>query len=251
MTLSDFFRENPRAAVAFSGGVDSAYLLYAAREYGAQVRAYYVKSTFQPEFELADARRLARELSVPMTVLELDVLADPQIQANPKNRCYFCKKAILGRILSAAAADGFSLLLDGTNASDEAGDRPGMRALAELQVCSPLRLAGLTKREIRERSHRAGLFTWDKPAFACLATRIPAGTPLDAQKLAAVERAEGELMTLGFRDLRARVRGTEIWLEVLEEQLPLVEEMRGAVTACLSRAFPDAHVFVKVRQTVT
>ena len=152
MTLSRFFRENPRAALGFSGGVDSAYLLYAALTAGAQVKAYYVKSPFQPRFELEDARRLAEELGADWEVLEGDPLADPQVAENPPNRCYFCKRMIFGRIAEAARRDGFSLLLDGTNASDEAGDRPGMQALSELHVISPLRLCGLTKPQIRELS---------------------------------------------------------------------------------------------------
>ena len=132
MTLSRFFRENPRAALGFSGGVDSAYLLYAALTAGAQVKAYYVKSPFQPRFELEDARRLAEELGADWEVLEGDPLADPQVAENPPNRCYFCKRMIFGRIAEAARRDGFSLLLDGTNASDDDGDRPGIRALREL-----------------------------------------------------------------------------------------------------------------------
>lgn len=117
MTLSQFFRENPRVALGFSGGVDSAYLLYAAVAAGAEVKAYYVKSPFQPRFELEDARRLAEELGADWEILEADPLADPQVAENPPNRCYFCKRMIFGRIAEAARRDGFSLLLDGTNAS--------------------------------------------------------------------------------------------------------------------------------------
>ena len=145
MTLQEFFRENPRVALAFSGGVDSAYLLYAALRNGAQVRAYYVKSAFQPQFELDDAMALAYQLQADVKILELDVLSDPQIAENPANRCYYCKKRIFSAIAKQAAEDGFPVLLDGTNASDDAQDRPGMQALKELNVLSPLRLCGLTK----------------------------------------------------------------------------------------------------------
>ena len=127
MTLEQFFQAHPRAAVAFSGGVDSAYLLYEAARLGTEVKAYYVKTAFQPQFELEDAQRLAAELKVPMEILPLDVLCKPEITANPADRCYHCKKEIFSAILSAARRDGFSVLLDGTNASDDAGDRPGMR----------------------------------------------------------------------------------------------------------------------------
>lgn len=251
MTLQDFFSETPKAALAFSGGVDSAYLLYAARQSGADVRPYYVKSVFQPQFELDDALRLTRQLGMALTILNVDVLADQTIRANPENRCYFCKKRIFSSIASAAASDGYSVLLDGTNASDAVSDRPGMRALAELEVRSPLRLCGLTKAEIRSLSRAAGLFTWEKPSYACLATRIPAGTPLDAQTLAAVEQAEAGLMALGLRNIRARVRNREIWLEVLEEQVSLAKANWGDVESCVQKAFDGVRIVLKVRQNVT
>lgn len=251
MTLQDFFKETPKAALAFSGGVDSAYLLYAAHQCGADVRPYYVKSAFQPQFELDDALRLTRQLDLALTILDLDILADETIRMNPENRCYFCKQRIFSRIAAAAAADGYAVLLDGTNASDESSDRPGMRALAELEVRSPLRLCGLTKSEIRRLSRASGLFTWDKPSYACLATRIPTGTPLDVKTLAAVEQAEDGLMALGFRNIRARVRNHEIWLEVLPEQAPYAKENWKDVTDCLQKVFSGMRIVLKVRQNVT
>ena len=206
MELNDFFKENPRAALAFSGGTDSAYLLYMALKCGAQVRPYYVKTPFQPRFELDDALRLARELGTELTVIEYDILDDGLIAANPDDRCYHCKKKLFGLLLRERAAnDGFPLIIDGTNASDEAGERPGMRALCELGVRSPLRECGLTKTEIRARSRTAGLFTWDKPAYACLATRVPAGRRIDRELLQRVEAAERELFALGLTDFRVRV----------------------------------------------
>ena len=159
MTLQDFFSENPRVALAFSGGVDSAWLLYAAVQSGAQVRAYYVKTAFQPRFEYEDAMKLASELGADMVTIPMDILADEIVASNPANRCYFCKQRIFGAILNAAKADGFDLVVDGTNASDKDDDRPGMRALQELSVRSPLRECGLTKQEIRRLSKEAGLFT--------------------------------------------------------------------------------------------
>ena len=205
MTLEQFFQENPRCALGFSGGVDSAYLLYAGVRAGADIRPYFIKTAFQPAFELADAQKLAAGLGVEVTVLELDALADPRVAANPADRCYFCKQNLFRTLKERAIADGYPVLLDGTNASDEAGDRPGMRALAELSVRSPLRECGLTKAEIRARSKEAGLFTWDKPAYACLATRVPAGEALTADILARVEGAEDALFRLGYTDFRVRV----------------------------------------------
>ena len=205
MTLEQFFQENPRCALGFSGGVDSAYLLYAGVKAGADIRPYFIKTVFQPAFELADAKKLAEGLGVEVTVLELDALADPRVAANPADRCYFCKQNLFRTLKERAIADGYPVLLDGTNASDEAGDRPGMRALAELSVRSPLRECGLTKAEIRARSREAGLFTWDKPAYACLATRVPAGETITAETLARVEGAEDALFRLGYTDFRVRV----------------------------------------------
>lgn len=205
MELSEFFAANRRAALGFSGGVDSAYLLYAGLACGAEVRPYFVRTAFQPQFELEDARRLTAQLGCGLTVIGLDVLAVPHVAENPADRCYHCKRAIFGALRARAAQDGFLLLLDGTNASDDAGDRPGMRALRELEVRSPLRECGLTKARIRALSREAGLFTWNKPAYACLATRVPAGDPITEELLARVEGAENALFARGYADFRVRV----------------------------------------------
>lgn len=203
--LRDFLTEHRSAALAFSGGADSAYLLYAAAACGCDVRAYYVSTPFQPQFELDDARRLASELNARLTVLPFDVLTSGEVRKNPPDRCYYCKTVIFNGILKAAAADGYRTVFDGTNASDDAGDRPGMRALKELEILSPLRLCGITKKALREYSRNAGLFTWNKPAYACLATRVPSGVPLTADLLKKIERAESALAGLGFSDFRVRV----------------------------------------------
>lgn len=237
MTLRDFFTEHPEAAVAFSGGADSALLVWAASRYAKRVRAYYVKTPFQPAFELRDARRLAAEAGVGLTVLEFDVLAAPEAAANGPERCYHCKRALFSRILEAAREDGFSLVLDGTNASDDAGDRPGMRAIEELSVRSPLRECGLTKEDVRVLSQKAGLFTWNKPAYACLATRVPQGTAITRETLETVEKAEDALMKLGFADFRVRVYGDTARLQVTQEQLPLVLGTRRAILESLGGLF--------------
>ena len=233
MTLKQFFQENPRCALGFSGGVDSAYLLYAGVKAGADIRPYFIKTAFQPAFELADARKLAAGLGVEVTVLELDALADPRVAANPADRCYFCKQNLFRTLKDRAIADGYPVLLDGTNASDEAGDRPGMRALAELSVRSPLRECGLTKAEIRARSREAGLFTWDKPAYACLATRVPAGETITADILARVEGAEDALFRLGYTDFRVRVFHGAARLQLprgqMERAVREAEELRQAL----------------------
>lgn len=238
MELSDFFRENPRAALAFSGGTDSAYLLYEALQCGAEVRPYYVKTPFQPRFELDDALRLTKELGTELTVIEYDILDDGLVAANPADRCYHCKKKLFSLLLRERAAnDGLSLIIDGTNASDDAGDRPGMRALGELCVRSPLRECGLTKAEIRARSKEAGLFTWNKPAYACLATRVPTGRPIERELLQRVEGAESELFALGFTDFRVRLFHEAARIQLPAAQMAAALERRGDILARLKKYF--------------
>lgn len=248
MTLKAFFERNSKAAIAFSGGVDSAYLLYAAKLYGADVTAYYVKTPFQPEFEYEDALRLARQLGIPMVTLSLDVLADPQITANPQNRCYFCKRKIFTAILEQAKQDGYPLVLDGTNASDQADDRPGMQALAELGVRSPLRECGLTKQEIRRLSMEAGLFTHNKPAYACLATRIPTGTPITPTLLKKTENSEAFLQSFGFSDFRIRLLGDSARIQIKEDQLPLLVTHRKAILSELKLYYTSVLLDLEVRE---
>ena len=137
MKLNEFFDEHKKVALAFSGGADSAYLLFAAVACGADVQPYYVKSQFQPEFEHEDARKLAKQLGVTLCEINVDVLQFDEVTANPANRCYYCKKRIMGAIRAAAKADGYDTIIDGTNASDDGGDRPGMKVLAEENILSP------------------------------------------------------------------------------------------------------------------
>ena len=229
--LELFFREHPRAALGFSGGVDSAFLLHAAREAGADVVPYFVRTQFQPAFEMEDAQRLAREVGVALRVIELDALADPHVVRNGPDRCYFCKRRIFAAIREAARADGYDAVIDGTNATDDADDRPGMRALAELGVLSPLRRCGIGKDEVRALSRRAGLFTADKPSYSCLATRIADGTELTEEKLRLVERAEAFLFSRGFADFRVRLRGGEARIQLPAAQMPQLVAQREDVLA--------------------
>ena len=247
MTLQEFFKAQPNVALAFSGGVDSAYLLYAAVTSGANVTAYYIKTPFQPQFEYDDAVKLATDLGAEMKTIHLDVLQDKNVVANPANRCYYCKKRIFSAILAAAQEDGFSIVIDGTNASDDASDRPGMVALQELQVRSPLREAGLTKAEIRRLSKEAGLFTHDKPAYACLATRIPAGTRITLDLLKKTEICEEYLKNMGFSDFRIRYFEGSARLQLPEAQIPALLEKRAEVLAFLKQYYPAVLLDMEVR----
>ncbi len=239
MELREFFRLHPRLALAFSGGVDSAYLLYEGRKWAEDLGVYYVKSAFQPEFERRDALRFAKELDQQVTVLEADPLSCPEVAANPANRCYSCKKVIMSTIKAHAAADGYDVLIDGTNASDDIGDRPGFQALREEGVLSPLRLCGLTKAEIRERSREAGLFTWNKPAYACLATRIHTGERITREKLAAVEAAEDALFAMGFSDFRVRTSDGRAKLQFVAEQHQAAEASLAEIRELLGPYFAE------------
>ena len=247
MTLTQFWQANPKAAIAFSGGVDSAYLLYSAVQSGAEVKAYYAKTAFQPAFELEDAKKLARQLGVEMEILSMDILSVPQVAENPKNRCYYCKTALFSAMTAAAKRDGFPLILDGTNASDEVSDRPGMQALRELCVRSPLRECGLTKQEIRRLSKEAGLFTHDKPAYACLATRIPTGVAITPKTLSRTEDAEGYLHSLGLRDFRVRTLGDTARIQVTEPDLDTVLRNRSAILAHLKELYSGVTLDLEVR----
>lgn len=225
MTLQDFFEncrlQNTKIALAFSGGVDSSYLLYEGIKSGAQITAFYVKSEFQPQFEFDDAMRLAGSLNADLQIIRLSVLENSVVCSNPGNRCYYCKRAIFGKILEAAEAAGCSIVLDGTNASDDISDRPGFAALQEMKVASPLRDAGLTKEEIRALSKEAGLFTWNKPAYACLATRIKTGDLITKENLEATEKAEGILFDEGFTDFRIRNEKGTGKIQLKKDQVPV------------------------------
>lgn len=244
--LKDFFAHNNKVAIAFSGGVDSAYLLSAAAENKADVKAYYVKSVFQPEFELQDAKKLAERLGVQMEIIDIDILEDETIASNPKNRCYFCKKKIFETILSHAKADGYTTVLDGTNASDDVNDRPGFKALCELGVLSPLKICGLDKNMIRELSEEAGLFTWNKPAYACLATRIQ-GQKITPELLEKTEKCETFLHDLGFSDFRIRIFENSAKIQVRSEDLPRIISCRSVILKELSKYYDSVLLDLEAR----
>ena len=216
MTLREFFTDHPRAALGFSGGVDSSFLLWAAMSCGAEVKAYYVSTAFQPAFEREDAMRLAASLGIVPEVIELDILSCREVTANPPDRCYHCKKRIFGAVAQRAMEDGYTVLIDGTNASDDASDRPGMRALQELRVLSPLRMCGLTKEEIRRRR---------------------------------TEEAETALHALGFSDFRIRHRGDHAMIEVTSSQTQLLRENDRQITQILRKlGYKDVLVSLEPRK---
>ena len=245
--LFQFFMKHKKIALAFSGGVDSAYLMYAASLCKCDVKAYYIKSEFQPAFELEHAKKLSQQLGVPMTIITLDVLAQQIIVDNPNNRCYYCKNAIFGTLLEATKKDGYTQLMDGTNATDNQDDRPGMKALEELQVLSPLRICGITKAEIREYSKIAELFTWNKPAYACLATRIVSGQVITSKTLADIECCENFLFQLGYSDFRIRVVGNTAKIQLKNDQLDKFIKEKDVIYKALNKGFEEVVLDLKNR----
>lgn len=238
MNLETFFQQVPRAALGFSGGVDSTYLLYAAKRAGAEIGAYFIKTDFQPEFELQDAKRVCRELNVPLTILTFDIMSEADVIKNTAERCYYCKRALFGMLSEKAKADGYPVLLDGTNASDDLSDRPGFRVLRELSVMSPLRACGLTKSDIRRLAKTAELFIWNKPAYACLATRVM-DSPLILTSLQRAERAETIVSAMGFSDFRIRTSGNMGLMQVVASQYRRATEKWGEINDKLSPLFND------------
>lgn len=221
-----------RVLVAFSGGVDSSYLLAKAVQVkgSKQVMAVTVKSDLNPPGELEEAARFALKLQVQHIVLNVDLTEDRDISANTSERCYFCKRKIFDKIRDIADAHSFKIIIDGSNADDLDDYRPGMRAVRESGIGSPLLEVSLGKREIRELSKKAGLKAWNKPAEACLATRFPYGDKLDTDRLRQVAEAEKYLRLIGIKqDLRVRCHGELARIEVNASDMKRIIERREEI----------------------
>lgn len=219
--------------VAFSGGVDSTLLLKAAFDaLAGRTAALTIDAPFHSRREISGAREIAALIGVRHIVHDARLMDMTTLEHNPADRCYVCKKIVFNICWELAKANGFSNLVDGSNADDLLDYRPGRRALHELGVRSPLQEAGLTKADIRELSRNLGLQTWDKPALACLLTRFPHGARVNPTSLAMVEKGEDFLRDLGFGQLRVRISGETAIIELEENEIPklLHEEIRSAVT---------------------
>jgi pyridinium-3,5-biscarboxylic acid mononucleotide sulfurtransferase len=201
--------------VAFSGGVDSTFLIAVAREaLGKKAVAVTARSPIHPEREIADAVEIARALDVTHYIVESKEMDLPAFRENPQERCYFCKKAFFEELRSLSARLGVFHIAHGANMDDLSDYRPGARAAEEMGILAPLVEAGLTKAEIRILSAEIGLKTWNKPALACLATRIPCGTPITEASIEMVALAESHLHGLGFDQCRVRHHGTVAKIEI-------------------------------------
>ena len=204
-------------AVAFSSGVDSTFLLYAARAaLSDNIIAVTASSGVFPKRELKEAIDYCERLGVRHVVVNVNELEIEGFAANPKDRCYICKKELFGGFKKTAEEHGMAVVVEGSNLDDEGDYRPGLRAIQELDIKSPLREAGMTKADIRSLSQHFGLPTWDKSSFACLASRFPYGESISDRKLEMVDKAEELMMQLGFKQFRVRIHGNDIFLARIE-----------------------------------
>jgi len=234
--LDIYIKELGKAAIAFSGGVDSTFLLSAAcRILGRDnVLAITAEAECVPAHESLEADEFCASLGIRQIVLDLKQLEIDGFAENNEDRCYICKRSLFTAMIRAAAEEGFDHLADGTNASDTGDFRPGMRALTELGILSPLKDCGISKDDIRAMSKELGLPTWNKPSFACLASRFPYGERITAQKLDIVEKAENILRGIGFIQYRVRIYeagtcGFTASIEVMPDQFGLYREHRSEI----------------------
>lgn len=236
--LKAYLQELDSVAIGFSGGVDSSFLITVAKKVlGNKAFALTVQSVFNPQAEINFAKDFAQELNIRHVILNVDVLNILNVANNPPNRCYYCKKALFSLLQTEAEKRGIKTVVDGSNLDDLDDYRPGVKALEELKIKSPLRYAGLTKNDIRELSQKLGIVTWNKPSAACLASRIPYGEALTAEKLARVEAAEKFLARYGFRQMRVRCHNNLARLEVSQEDFIKILEpsIRSEITVYLKK----------------
>lgn len=228
--LKGYIRGLEKLAIAFSGGVDSSFLLKVAHMVlGDNAIAITVNGAIHPDWEIEEAKEIANNIGVRHIVVDIDIFKDENIVNNPPDRCYHCKLTVFSLIKEVAKSYGIDNVADGSNVDDIGDYRPGMKALKELKILSPLKEVGLSKSEIRKLSRELGLPTWNKPALACLATRIPYNTKITREALSMIDSGEYFLRGLGFNQVRLRHMGNLAKIEVLPEDMPRLIELREEI----------------------
>jgi len=234
--LRELFRRLRRVIVAFSGGIDSAYVAFIAhQELGANMLAVTGDSPSLSDWQKVEAIKYAEQFGIPHEIISTEEMNDPNYSSNPVNRCYYCKRELHTKLRQLAQERGFNAICDGNNMDDLGDYRPGRQAAQELGVISPLVECGITKAELRQLARRAGLPIWDKPASACLSSRIPYGMPVTIEKLTVIDRGEALMRELGFRVFRVRHHGDIVRIEISPEEMPRAMQMDMA--ALLARRF--------------
>ena len=221
--LKDNLKALGGAVIAFSSGVDSTFLLKTANDVlGDRCMAVTARARSFPRRELVEAEQFCRQHGIRHTIIDFEELKVEGFAQNPKNRCYLCKRELFTKILNAAGENNIPYVAEGSNTDDNGDYRPGLTAVAELGIKSPLREANLTKSEIRQLSRELDLPTWDKQSFACLSSRFVYGETITEEKLTMVDKAEQRLLDLGFHQVRVRIHGTIARIEVDPSELPKV-----------------------------
>ena len=246
-SLEAFFKDNHRVAIGFSGGVDSSYLVHVAASERADALPVFIKTPFIRDSEQRDAEEFCRRRGIKMEVVDIDLYSDESVVSNGPDRCYHCKKAMFEKVIEVARENGCDVVADGTNASDPVDDRPGVRALRELGIKSPLRDSDLSKSAIRRISRMDRLETWNKQSNSCLATRIETGVRITPDLIGRVAASEDAVAALGFSGIRVRTDGRSAKVQFTKSQIADARARADEIKDTVAPYFDDVTIDDEVR----